>query len=223
MSSLCILGDSVAKGVIFSEQSQKYIFTPNSFDKILSKIPGAVIRNWAKFGCTIDKGLTILEKIKYDLPCHKLCLLEFGGNDCNLNWSEISKNPRGTHIAAVPLNDFNLKYDKIIQEVKKSGVRPIVMTLPPLEPTRFFHWISRGLSEYNIMEYLRFDVQSIYDWHEMYNQSVIEIAAKNNVDIIDISSAFLSEDDYSKYLCIDGMHPNEAGHKIIAELCKPLI
>lgn len=223
MTSLCILGDSIAKGVVFNEQKQKYIFAPESFDKLIAEKTGAAVKNWAKFGCTTDKGLSILEKVKAELPGHKSCLLEFGGNDCDLNWSEISENPRAPHIAKVPLDDFKAKYEKIIGEIKKSGVRPIVLTLPPLEPNRFFNWISKGLSKHNIMEYLNFDVQSIYDWHEMYNQSVIEVAENNKVDIINISSAFLTLGNYSEYICIDGMHPNEAGHKIIAEHCKSVL
>lgn len=33
-------------------------------------------------------------------------------------------------------------------------------------------------------------------------------------------SSFLEKKNYSRYLCDDGIHPNEKGHKLIAEAIK---
>ena len=33
--------------------------------------------------------------------------------------------------------------------------------------------------------------------------------------VIDIRSAFLAQPDFRSYLCADGIHPNEAGQKLI--------
>ena len=35
--------------------------------------------------------------------------------------------------------------------------------------------------------------------------------------MIDIRSAFLVRKDYTDYLCEDGIHPNEKGHRLIRE------
>ncbi|OLA61120.1 MAG: hypothetical protein BHW37_01125 [Firmicutes bacterium CAG:272_52_7] len=37
------------------------------------------------------------------------------------------------------------------------------------------------------------------------------------IPMIDIRSAFLVKRDYSDYLCEDGIHPNERGHKLIKD------
>jgi lysophospholipase L1-like esterase len=35
--------------------------------------------------------------------------------------------------------------------------------------------------------------------------------------LIEIRSAFLQKEDYTKLICLDGIHPNKEGHKVIAE------
>lgn len=57
----------------------------------------------------------------------------------------------------------------------------------------------------------------IYKFHESYNNKICSIAEKNGIRLIDIRSAFLELGNYSDFLCEDGIHPNEKGHKLIAE------
>ena len=49
---------------------------------------------------------------------------------------------------------------------------------------------------------------------------VFKLAINKDIPIIDITSKFLEIKNYSKLLCDDGIHPNEKGHKIIAEAIK---
>ena len=51
----------------------------------------------------------------------------------------------------------------------------------------------------------------------MYNLELYRLAASSNVPVIDITTCFLSRRNYSDYLCEDGMHPNEEGHKLISD------
>ena len=41
-----------------------------------------------------------------------------------------------------------------------------------------------------------------------------------DIPIIDITSKILEINNYSNLLCDDGIHPNEKGHRIIAEAIK---
>ena len=50
-----------------------------------------------------------------------------------------------------------------------------------------------------------------------YNIEVFKIAIENNIPVIDITTSFLEQKNYSDYLCDDGIHPNEKGHELIAE------
>ena len=47
------------------------------------------------------------------------------------------------------------------------------------------------------------------------NMPIIELFAAAGVPVIDIRSAFLAQPDFRSYLCADGIHPNEAGQKLI--------
>jgi hypothetical protein len=92
------------------------------------------------------------------------------------------------------------------------------MTLPPLDSERYFEWISKKSEVYkkNILAWLG-SVNTIYSWHEHYNSIIIDTAREMQTNLIDVRSAFLAHKDYSPYLCIDGIHPNQVGHKLIAD------
>ena len=94
--------------------------------------------------------------------------MKFGGNDCGYNWREISENPDKEHYSKSSITEFIEIYSYLIDEFKKIGKEPVLLSLPP----------------------------------------------------IDITSKFLEIKNYSNLLCDDGIHPNEKGHKIIAEAIK---
>ena len=90
----------------------------------------------------------------------------------------------------------------------------MLLSLPPIDSSMFFNWISKGLNKENILRFLK-EPNHIYNWHKSYNQMLYNIAEENEVAIIDIREVFLKEKDYSDYLCPDGMHPNAKGHRLI--------
>ncbi|MNP35700.1 GDSL-like Lipase/Acylhydrolase [compost metagenome] len=92
------------------------------------------------------------------------------------------------------------------------------MTLPPLDAERYFKWISKNSSTKanNILTWLG-TVNRIYTWHKLYNDAIIQVAMELKVKWIDIRDAFLKTEDYREYMCEDGIHPNEQGHKLIAD------
>jgi len=46
---------------------------------------------------------------------------------------------------------------------------------------------------------------------------VMRLGVLTRTPVIDITSVFLERRNYFDYLCEDGIHPNEAGHKLIEE------
>ena len=50
----------------------------------------------------------------------------------------------------------------------------------------------------------------------MYNSVIVSIAEETKTRWIDIRGAFLQTADFTNFICIDGIHPNEKGHKLIA-------
>ena len=96
------------------------------------------------------------------------------------------------------------------------SIVPVLLTLPPIHSKRYLSWISKGnpKSEQNILKWLG-DVEQIHRWHAQYNNTLFKIAEATDTVIIDIRKEFM-KGNYEDYLCIDGIHPNEKGHRIIA-------
>jgi len=214
--SLCLFGDSVAKGVVLDSVKNKYTFLKDSFANAFAAATGVAVDNFAKFGCTVVKGLEIASKRSGMLSDYDFVVLEFGGNDCNFDWAKIAETPDAQHIPATPIDEFEASYRRLIEDVKAKGGRPIVVNLPPIDSQRFFKWVSRGLNADNILKWLG-DVEHIYRWHRSYNDAVCRIAEETKTPLIDIRSGFLNSSDYREYICEDGMHPNSKGHRLIFE------
>jgi len=184
-----------------------------NLEKLLG-LNGVNIKNYSAFGCTVSKGLAIIKRHGHELTRYHSIFLEMGGNDCDFAWNEIADNPEKAHAPKTPLGEFKRLYGQAIEEIRSNGGRPIILTLPPLEPTRFFNWVSRGINKENILKWLG-DVDMIYRWQEMYNVEVMLLASKLAVPIIDIRSAFLRCNHYRDLLCSDGIHPNNNGYSLI--------
>lgn len=211
---ICVLGDSVAKGVIYDEARSKYTFLKDSFVNLFSDGRHIPVKNLARFGCTISRGIQILNKHKAQLSEYDYTVMEFGGNDCNYNWEEISLAPEKDHKPAVPASIFKDTYSNMLRQIKESGSRPILLSLPPLNPQRFFDWVCKGLNRENILKWLG-DVNYIYRWHEAYNLTVYQLAQEQKVPLVDIRQIFLENRHYGDLICVDGMHPNKKGHALI--------
>src|SRR5665648_70883 len=91
-----VSGDSISKGVIFDEEKSKYVILEGNYINLLKSKFNGIIQNTARFGNTIIKGVS---KLKDDVLRHNpdIVLLEYGGNDCDFNWNEVSNNPNADH------------------------------------------------------------------------------------------------------------------------------
>lgn len=211
-----VSGDSISKGVIFDQDRRKYVILKDNYIAQLQSKLNGVIHNTARFGNTIIKGIGKLKKdiLKYNPD---VVLIEYGGNDCDFNWKEVSNNPNNNHKPKTDLNSFENKLKETLSFLKNNKIVPVVMTLPPLQADRYLKWISKNdpLIETKILRWLG-NVTNIYIWQEKYSNTVLNIAKETNTKWIDIRKAFLQHPDFTKLLCLDGIHPNEIGHKIIA-------
>ena len=81
MDTILAFGDSILKGVVYENGS--YRISGASFPKLCEKALNITIDNKAKFGSTISKGETIVNRNIQAIhsASGKYVLLEFGGND----------------------------------------------------------------------------------------------------------------------------------------------
>ena len=212
-----VTGDSISRGVVYDETKCKYTVIQDNYVSLLQNSLKGIVHNTARFGNTIIRGIG---KLKDDVFNKKpdVVLIEFGGNDCDFNWDEIALNPEAEHSPKTDFDVFKSKLRETVDFLKSNHVTPVLMTLPPLNADKYFKWISRNnpLSEINILKWLG-SVTRIYWWQERYSSIITKVAEETGTRWIDIRGAFLQHPDFSDFLCMDGIHPNEHGHKLIAE------
>lgn len=172
MGTIYLFGDSIGQGVVYDPQRSRYRFSPVRCAKQLVQA-GLPVENHAMMGRTIGQG--------YDEFCHTetedggLCVIEFGGNDCDLDWDAISAEPTAAHAGRTPLPDFRAAIARFIADARARSLTPVLVTPPPLMAGRFYDWICRGRDSQAILRYLG-DVEHIYRWQERYARAVREAA-----------------------------------------------
>ena len=211
-----IYGDSISKGIVFDEKRAKYVFLKESFGDILRNYFKGAVYAVGKFGNTIIGGAEKLQNQVLEKQPN-IVLLEFGGNDCDFDWEEIAKHPFDNHSPRTDLNVFIDTLKNMIRTLQNNKIVPILMSLPPLDAERYFSWISKQDPFYqeNILKWLG-TISKIYWWHERYNSAIIDVANETKTQLINVRGSFLKEEDFRKYICVDGIHPNADGHQLIA-------
>lgn len=215
-----IYGDSILKGVIQDEETGMYHpMKKDDFAPLCAQHPITVV-NRSKFGATIGRGWAFLSRALEKQTVCDLAVLEFGGNDCNFDWKAVSDNPGGSHLPMTEPEIFADTLRRMTAALRGSGIRPVLVSLPPIHAQRYFDHIlasTPGTNGDRILAWLGGDVQMIYRYQELYSAAVTRIAYETGSIYLDLRSAFLDKHGYGELLCADGIHPNEAGHALIAD------
>ncbi|MBQ5771013.1 MAG: SGNH/GDSL hydrolase family protein [Clostridia bacterium] len=212
-NTLFVLGDSIGRGILFNEKLNRYSLCRNTFDTAL-KSAGVRVFNFAKMGMTSQNALSLMDR------CEKsenaVAAIEFGGNDSDLNWNEVSRSPDIFHEAAVPVSKYEDNITSLAEKARKRGMRPVIVTPLPLIAEKFFSYVAKGRDENAIMTYLG-SKQSIYRWQERYATAAIRAAHSAGCPVFDARSLFLNRLDFDSLIGPDGMHPNERGYKVLSD------
>ncbi|WP_428897852.1 Lysophospholipase L1 [Parelusimicrobium proximum] len=220
IENISVLGDSILRGVVFDELSGKYKFLKESAANLFSASNKIAVNNFSKFGCTTKKALSNLPSVLKKNEGSGIILLELGGNDCDFNWDEVCKAPHENHTPNVTLGEFKKNISEIIEKILEAGKRPVVMTLPPIDADKYFNWIADACKEKaeRLLSFLG-DKNLIYRHQEMYAAALERIALKYNLWTVNVRESLLGIHKYSDYLCLDGIHLNELGQKLIKQVC----
>ncbi len=215
--TILVSGDSISKGIIYDETKNRYIVLQENYVNLISQKFKGSIKNISRFGSTITRGINKLEEyIGKENP--DIVLIEYGGNDCAFNWDEVADNPDADHLPQTEVGIFETSLRETIELLRNIKITPVLMSLPPLNADMYFKWISKNnpLTQSNILKWLG-NVPRIYSWQENYSSVITKVSEETLTKLVDVRSAFLQYPDFTKFLCRDGMHPNRAGHKVIAE------
>ena len=214
MCEIYLFGDSTSQGIVLDENG-RYRVSRLGCVRLLKR-KGLPIRNYAVHGYTVLQGLSSFESM--DIEPGSRCVIQFGGNDSDLDWDAVSRDPEIFHDGRVPLRDFREDLARFIREARERLLEPVLVTPLALISSRFYRWVSRGRDAGQILRYLRGDPESMSRWQERYAAAVRETAANEGCRLVDIRSWMLDRLDYPSLFCDDGIHPNEAGHAVIAEI-----
>lgn len=218
---ICTFGDSIMRGVVSdgtgTDGKPIYKISENNFVSRCEQRFGVKILNFACFGSTTSQGMKYINRYEDEVKDADVALFEYGGNDCDFDWKAVAADPLKPHQPKVTLQQFVQQYKALIDRVKTLQIKPVILSMPIVEPDRFFESLSVGLNKDNILNWLGGKTMRIYQWHEMYNVELFKMAGQLNVPIVDITTPFLETVNYGDYLCSDGIHPNERGHALIAE------
>lgn len=219
-AGLRVWGDSIAKGVIYDEARGRYAVCRDNCLLKLSRDAGVRVLNYSVMGQTSENGLTRMRA--EDMQRGEIAVIEYGGNDCDLDWRAVSEHPEIEQSGRVPLERFARNLSEMIRRAREGGMIPVLVTPPPLIACRYFEWICRGLNRENILAYLG-DVERIYRWQDGYADRVRELAEKCNARLVDIRRCMLEAGGLEEMMCVDGIHPNARGHAVIYEAVAPLV
>ncbi len=213
MNKLMIFGDSILKGVTYSQDKKRYVLCEHSYIKALSQ-KGIIAENHSKMGATINKINEIIDKKISSIDENTFVLLGFGGNDSDYNWNEVSASPQTNHFPQTAIDTFFNKYCSLIEKVKSTGACVFVSNLVPLDSDKYMEWISNGKSYNNILSFLG-DRSMLYRGQELFNQAVEQAAEDTDTPLFNIRRSFLRSHEYKSIICSDGIHPSKLGHEMI--------
>jgi acyl-CoA thioesterase I len=213
-----VWGDSILKGVIFDEVRNSYQLLTSSCAELVSRGLGLQIINRSRFGCTIDKGAALLEKaLANQLDCEYV-LLEYGGNDCDFDWPAVAAAPGRPHQPHTALPEFIRELRRLVGLLRQHRIEPILMSLPPISGDGYLDFlVGKGLDRQALLHFLG-DAQQIYRFQESYSLAVTGIALQERTLYIPMREAFLARHDSPALICSDGIHPNEAGHRLMGQV-----
>lgn len=216
ITSVQIWGDSVLKGIFFDEARSRYAILRDNAARLVERELGIPIINRSRMGCTAPEGLA--EMMEDNSPLSgTLVLIEYGGNDCDMDWAAVAENPEGTHDPKTLPQKFEETLRAMAEQVRRRGGLPVLSTLPPLDAERYFQWVSRGLSQENILKYLGSGPQRIYRWQELYSTIALRAAAELRCLCLPMREYFLENIVDQDIHSLDGIHLNELGHRMMAE------
>lgn len=162
--------------------------------RLSSTTPGAVVFNLGIGGM---RSSDLLPRIVCELPTRRptVVVIGIGSNDA-------VRGPSPSDSTAVAPLQFEANVTAAIDRIASMGARPILLEIPPVDEGR-----TSPLGDHFI---LNSDIAKL-------NDSLCRLAGRYHLTLLRVSQAFLETADY-RALLDDGLHPNSAGHQVIASL-----
>lgn len=211
-------GDSIMFGIVVNPDNMRYVKPKEYSLHEIGMQKGFSLTNLSKMGRDSKDGLKVVKEYIESHGAPEYAVVEYGGNDCTYNWSELSINPaKENGRPRVELLDYVDNLKQITTLLQENGSKVYYMNLPPIDSERHLDWIVKdGLNKNNILSFLG-SADTIKRVHSEYNAEMEKLAKTLNVQILDVREKFNSVECLSDYISIDGVHPSRIGLKLIQE------
>jgi lysophospholipase L1-like esterase len=172
------------------------------------RMPSARIINAGVPGNTTRDALARLDHDVISLHPDVVTIL-FGINDSAVDVWKGATQPR------VPLNEYEANLRTIVARVRTAGGIPILLTPNPVA------WTPEILKLFGRPPYQPDNPDGWNVYLKRYADAVRQVAADEHAPLVDVNKMFreyaAAPGHHLADLLIDGMHPNDAGHQMIAD------
>ncbi len=234
-NSIIAWGDSILKGVVSGGDSKRFDITEKDSLSQACAALGIELANKSVFGSWMTKTRRTQDRSLRAGTRAQIGIIESGTNDCDYDWAQVSANPDGEHSQRCPLDEFKRLLREAVETARQNKITPVIMSLTPLVPEWWFKNICIGNDEAGIIKFLNArynlsgqesaDLKSaaalrLYQNQELFSLEAVNLARSMNVQVVDIRGEFLAHSNYKSLMCLDGVHPNQAGYDFMAKIWK---
>ena len=212
-----VFGDSILRGVQ-PDSGRRFYVNDNLGLGAIALSHGLSVQNFSKLGCTITKAWHYVQKMFTRIDAD-MVLMNFGGNDCDFNWTQVAESPLNVHAPNTEIGEFASTYGRIVDHVKARRRLPVLSTLVPMQKDKYIDYICRrdNLDRKNVNLWMENNAIDLDGLHGTYSDAVRTVAASREIPLLDVRSAFISQGNVDALLCEDGIHPNARGQKLISD------
>ncbi len=242
VTSIIAWGDSILKGVVSGGDSKRFDITEKDSLSQACAALGIELANKSVFGSWMTKTRRTQDRSLRNGASAQIGIIESGTNDSDYDWSAVSANPNAEHLQRCPLEEFTRLMEEAVSVARQNKITPVIMIPNPLVPEWWFKNICIGNDEAAIVKFIarkyglqdqdcsasqndqqdqkRAAAMRLYQNQELFSLKAAAIARRLAVQIVDVRSEFLAHPNYKTLMCLDGVHPNQAGYDFMAEIWK---
>jgi lysophospholipase L1-like esterase len=241
VTSIIAWGDSILKGVVSGGDSKRFDITEKDSLSQACAALGIELANKSVFGSWMTKTRRTQDRSLRNGASAQIGIIESGTNDSDYDWSAVSANPDADHLQRCPLDEFSRLMEEAVSVARQNKITPVIMIPTPLVPEWWFKNICIGNDEAAIIKFItkkylqdqdcaanqndpqdqkRAAAMRLYQNQELFSLKAAAIARRLGVQTVDIRSEFLAHPNYKTLMCLDGVHPNQAGYDFMAEVWK---
>lgn len=248
VDSIIAWGDSILKGVVSGGDSKRFDITQNDSLSQACAVLGIELANKSVFGSWMTKTRRTQDRSIRAGAAAQIGIIESGTNDSDYDWTAVNQNPDADHLQRCPLDEFKALMREAVEVARQNKITPVIMIPNPLVPDWWFKNICIGNDEAAIRGFVErkyclkggeatqdqdcvADKKTsqdhnwaaalrLYQNQELYSIAAANLARSLNVQTVDMRSEFLAHPNYKTLMCLDGVHPNQAGYDFMAEIWK---